>query len=101
MRNVPESDFIDLIKQPESITEKYFEYLLTREQERQGLIIPYKGQLAIFENLAKMFLEFNITGDTRSFIKELIIEYNKSKLLYYRELTPTKQTIEEYKKALY
>lgn len=95
LRNVPESDFIDLIKQPESITEKYFEYLLNREQERQGLIIPYKDQLAIFENLAKMFLEFNITGDTRSFIKELIIEYNKSKLLYYRELTTTKQTIEE------
>ena len=78
-----------------TITEKYFEYLLNREQERQDLIIPYKDQMIIYENLAKMFLEFNITGDKRTFVKELIVEYNRSKLLYYRELSPTKQSIEE------
>lgn len=95
LRNVQETEFVKLINEPESITDKYFEYLLNREQERQGLIIPYKDQMVIFENLAKIFMEFNITGDSRSFVKELIIEYNRSRLLYYRELTPTKQTIDE------
>lgn len=95
LRNVYQEEFVNLIQEPETITEKYFEYLLNREQERQDLIIPYKDQMIIFENLAKMFLEFNITGDKRTFVKELIVEYNRSKLLYYRELSPTKQSIEE------
>lgn len=95
LRNVSQDEFVNLIQEPETITEKYFEYLLTREQERQNLIIPYNDQMLIFENLAKMFLEFNITGDQRSFVKELIVTYNRSKLLYYRELSPAKQTIEE------
>ena len=95
LRNVQETDFLILIEKPESITEKFFEYLLSREQERQGLVIPYKDQMVIFENLAKIFMEFNITGDSRNFVKELIIEYNRSRLLYFRELTPTKQTIDE------
>lgn len=95
LRNTSEEVFKNLIEQPEDITDKYFEYLLTREQERQQLVIPYKEQMAIFENLAKMFLIFNITGEKRSFVKELITDFNRSKLLYYRELSPTKQTIEE------
>lgn len=51
--------------------------------------------MQIFENLAKSFVDFDITGENRSFVKELIIEYNKSRLLYYKELTPTKQTLDE------
>ena len=95
LRNVEESEFKELLKSPESITDKYFEYLLNREKERQDLIIPWKDQMLIFENLVKAFAEFDITGENRSFVKELIIDYNKNKLLYYRELMPTRQTLEE------
>ena len=77
------------------ITDKYFEYLLNREKERQNLIIRWEDQMQIFENLAKSFVDFDITGENRSFVKELIIEYNKSCLLYYKELMPTKQTLDE------
>ena len=95
LRNIDESSFSELLNNPESITDKYFEYLLTRERERQNIILPWKVQMKIFENLAKSFAEFDITGECRSFVKELIIEYNKSSLLYYRDLMTTKQTLEE------
>lgn len=95
LRNINDEDFSDLLIYPEVITDKYFEYLLNREKERQNLIIRWEDQMQIFENLAKSFVEFNITGENRSFVKELIIEYNKHSLLNYKELMPTKQTLEE------
>ena len=95
LRNISKEDFSDLLVYPETITDKYFEYLLNREKERQNLIIRWEDQMQIFENLAKSFVDFDITGENRSFVKELIIEYNKSRLLYYKELTPTKQTLDE------
>lgn len=95
LRNVDKTEFNELLLYPETITNRYFEYLLNREQERQNLIIPWERQMLIFENLAKSFVEFDITGECRSFIKELIIDYNKQDLLYYRELMPIKQTIDE------
>ena len=60
LRNVGEEEFSALIEIPEKITQKYFEYLLNRERERQNLFIPYKEQMLIFENLSRIFLEFNI-----------------------------------------
>lgn len=95
LRNISREDFSDLLICPERITDKYFEYLLNREKERQNLIIPWEHQMRIFENLAKSFVCFDITGENRSFVKELIIDYNMSRLLYYKDLTPTKQTLDE------
>ncbi len=95
LRNTTKTDFSDLLVYPETITDKFFEFLLNREKERQNLIIRWEDQMRIFENLAKSFVEFDIMGESRSFVKELIIEYNKQQLLYYKELTPTKQTLDE------
>lgn len=95
LRNISKEDFSDLLIYPEMITDKYFEYLLNREKERQNLVIRWEDQMLIFENLAKSFVDFDITGENRNFVKELIIEYNKSRLLYYKELMPTKQTLDE------
>ena len=95
LRNISKEVFSDLLVCPEAITDKYFEYLLNREKERQNLIIRWEDQMLIFENLAKSFVDFDITGENRSFVKELIIDYNKSRLLFYKELMPTKQTLDE------
>lgn len=95
LRNVGAHEFESLLNEPESITDKYFEYLLNREQERQNLFIPYKDQMKIYENLAKSFYDFDITGEDRSFIKELILDYNRQILSFYREISPTKQSITE------
>lgn len=95
LRNVDIGVFNSLLLHPESITTKYFEHLLNREKERQYISIRWEDQLLIYENLAHAFAEFDITGESRSFVKELLIDYNKSKLLYYRDAMTTKQTLEE------
>ncbi|MBQ0089607.1 MAG: NTPase [Prevotellaceae bacterium] len=100
LRNIDQESFDELLIYPETITDKYFEHLLNREKERQNLIIRWEDQMQIFENLAKAFALFDITGESRNFVKELIVDYNRNKLLYYRELSTTKQTIEELSDTL-
>lgn len=95
LRNIDKDSFNNLLIKPESITDKYFEHLLNREKVRQNIIIKWEDQMLIFENLAKTFAEFDITGETRSFVKDLITDYNKPKLLYYKDLSATKQTLDE------
>ena len=100
LRNIDNVSFNSLCKQPDSIVDHYFKFLLNRERERQQLIIPYEDQLLIYMNLARSFTVFDITAEARSFIKDLIIEYNKDKLQYYRELSNPKRTFEELANAL-
>lgn len=88
LRNITEEMFADVLSTPGDITMKYFQFLLSREKERQDLIIPVNDQMAIFEQLALTFLEYDIMGDTRQFVKELIVDYNKPLLMQYKELSP-------------
>ena len=88
LRNISEKDFTDVITTPGDITIKYFQFLLTRERERQDLIISVADQMTIFEQLALNFLEYDIMGDTRQFVKEMIVDYNKPMLMRYKELSP-------------
>lgn len=95
LRNISINEFNSLLENPESLTSKYFEHLLNREKERQFISIRWEDQMVLFENLAHAFAQFDITGESRSFVKELLIEYNKPQLLYFRESMTTKQTLEE------
>lgn len=95
LRNIDSAGFCKLLVDPKSITDKYFEFLFERERERHAIIIKPSDQMKIFENLAKSFAEFDITGESRSFVKELIIDYNKPMLLCYLDLMTTKQTLGE------
>ena len=88
LRNISQEAFSEVISTPGDITTKYFQFLLTRERERQDLIISVADQLNIFEQLALNFLEYDIMGDTRQFVKELIVDYNKQLLMHYKELSP-------------
>ena len=100
LRNVSNEDFEELLLFPETITENYFKHLLNREKERQNLNIRWEDQMQIFENLAKALAEFDIKGESRSFIKDLIIDYNKSQLIYYKDSMTTKQTLDELAETL-
>lgn len=95
LRNLPDDEFNEMLKKPGDITAKYFQFLLTRERERQDLIISVPDQQSIFERLALTFLEFGFMGDTRQFVKELIVEYNKSVLMHYKELSTKPITLSE------
>lgn len=95
LRNVAEEEFCELVSHPDKITEKYFEQLLNREKQRQSLSIRWEDQMLIFENLAKTFAEFGINGENRSFVKEMIIDYNRQSLLFYKDIMANSQTLEE------
>ena len=95
LRNVSDRDFNDLLEHSDSITTKYFEHLLNREKQRQNLSIRWEDQMLIFENLANTFADFGIKGESRSFVKEMLIDYNRSKLIYYKEAMANGQTLDE------
>ena len=77
IRNVDDSKFSELVNEPDKIIDKYFTFLLERERERQKLLIPVEDQMLIYQKLAKSFSDFGISGDERSFVKELISDENK------------------------
>lgn len=95
LRNLPDDDFNEMLETPGDITTKYFQFMLTRERERQDLIISAADQQSIFERLALTFLEFGFMGDTRQFVKELIVDYNKPVLMHYKELSTKPITLSE------
>lgn len=95
LRNVSSEEFEELMLFPETITDNFFMFLLNREKERQNLTIRWEDQMKIFENLAEALAEFDITGESRAFIKELIKDYNKSDLVFYKDSMTTKQTLDE------
>lgn len=95
LRNVALEEFNELMKQADNITEKYFEQLLNREKQRQNLSIRWEDQMLIFENLARTFADFGINGECRSFVKEMLVDYNRSKLLYYKDIMTNGQTLDE------
>lgn len=95
LRNVGNEEFEELMLFPETITDSFFKFLLNREKERQNLNIRWEDQMIIFENLAKALAEFDVTGESRAFVKEMIIEYNRTDLIYYKDSMSTKQTLDE------
>lgn len=95
LKNLSIEEFGLLIKSTESILDRYFISLLEREQIRQNLPIEPLKQLSIFRKLARLFTEFNITVESKSFVKDLIIDYNPNTLPEIRKNHPTKPTIDE------
>jgi hypothetical protein len=88
LRSLDDDQFLEAIKHPTHIVEKYFDAILNREQERQELNIEPKKQLAIFKKLATSMAEFDITSDTKSWIKELIRDENYEVLEIARKSYP-------------
>lgn len=54
------------------IIDDYFNMILTREKERQSLVLTANEQLDILYNLASEFVGFNISSEDTEFIGELI-----------------------------
>lgn len=61
-----------------SIVDRYFDFLLTREQTRQGLLIEPETQLRIFRKLVRFLTEWDVKAESKEFIKDLILDYNKT-----------------------
>ena len=78
LRYVKIEDLKEMIVENQSIVDKYFDFLLKREQERQKLLIEPDTQLEIFRNLVRLFTEWEIKSENKDFIKEIFLEYDKT-----------------------
>ncbi|HLT32228.1 MAG TPA: hypothetical protein VKZ98_00430, partial [Aquaticitalea sp.] len=78
LRYVRVEDLNQMIVENQSIVDRYFEFLLSREQDRQGLLIEPETQLRIFRKLVRFLTEWDVKAETKEFIKDLILDYNKT-----------------------
>lgn len=78
LRYISLDDLSRMIVDNKSIVEMYFNFLLTREQRRQNLLIEPEIQLKIFRKLVRFFTEYDVKSDSKEFVKEIFIEYNKN-----------------------
>lgn len=103
LRNIPIERLREFLSSKEStLIDKYFDYLLTREQQRQNLKLDNKTQFRIFRKLNRFMAEYNFTAETKETIKDFLKEYNvkilQSSLKEYKETA--KPTIEELTETL-
>ena len=78
LRYVDINDLREMIVENQSIVDRYFEFLLVREQDRQGLLIEPETQARIFRKLVRFLTEWDVKAESKEFIKDLILDYNKS-----------------------
>lgn len=92
LRYVKIEELRDMSIEGKSIVNRYFDFLLTREQTRQGLLIEPETQLRVFRKLVRFLTEWDIKAETKEFIKDLILDYNKTILEETkRKYTPDKR----------
>ncbi len=77
IRNIEIDELRSLVQNSKNIVDKYFEFLLNREQIRQELLLDEQMQLRIFKKLVRIMSEFDIKVDSKSFIKDIIKDYNQ------------------------
>lgn len=96
LKNLPESEFDNLIDHPDLLIAEYFEKMLTREKGRQELLITVENQLLLFRNVARQLLAMDSTVEDKEFFKMIILEDNKKLLEETRLLYPStsKRTVD-------
>lgn len=103
LRNIPLERLKEFLSSKEStLIDKYFDYLLTREQQRQNLKLDNETQFRIFRKLNRFMSEYNFTAETKETIKDFIKDYNvkilQASLKDYKETV--KPTIDELTETL-
>ncbi|MCA0333115.1 MAG: NACHT domain-containing protein [Bacteroidetes bacterium] len=77
LRNIPLEKLEEFLTKKEgTLIDKYFDYLLTRERERQNLKLDNQTQFRIFRKLNRFMSEYNFTAETKETIKDFIKSYN-------------------------
>ncbi|GHT08317.1 hypothetical protein FACS189426_03630 [Bacteroidia bacterium] len=78
IRNIDLEELKELVQNSKNIVDKYFEFLLSREQIRQELHFDEETQLRIFKKLVRIMTEFDIKSENKAFIKEILKDSNRS-----------------------
>ena len=96
LKNLPAAEFENLIAHPDLLIAEYFDKMLTREMDRQELLMKVENQLMLFRNVARELLLLDSTVEDKEFFKMIILEDNKKLLDDTRLLYPpsSKRTID-------
>lgn len=82
IRNIPLETLQDYIQSNHNtLINKYFSYLLEREQIRQNIKLDNEDQFRIFRKLNRFMAELNFTAEEKETIKSFIKDYNQPLLL--------------------
>jgi hypothetical protein len=77
LRNIHIDKLNEFLNSKEStLIDRYFNYLLTREQTRQNIKLDNNTQFRIFRKLNRFMAEYNFTAETKETIKDFIKDYN-------------------------
>lgn len=95
IRNVRIDEFEQMVQTSDSILNKYFELLFTRELERQNLELTEDELHTVMKQLAAEFVRYDMTSETIEFIQDLLQEILKDDLLRYRIRYKEKYLTEE------
>jgi len=71
LRYVKIEELKAMVVEGKSIVDRYFDFLLIREQTRQGLLIEPETQLRIFRKLVRFLTEWDVKAESKEFIKDL------------------------------
>lgn len=80
LRYIADSEFGKVSSNPNSLVEKYFEFMLDRERARQDLRMDAEKQQIILGSIAEDMMEFGYTSEQREYIVDHIQRVN-SRLL--------------------
>ena len=98
LRCISDADFSDVVSNPQELVQRYFNFMLTREQTRQDLHITPEGQLQILQAITDDMVTYGYTSESRDYIIDLIASTN-SKLIdesltsYSPSERPTKEQL--------
>lgn len=92
LRYIGDQEFDEIIRDPYLLTDKFFSFMLKREIERQDLPFSVADQFRILRRLAALFGGFCITSDTRTSVKQALLELNRQ-LIEEKAITKDAESI--------
>lgn len=98
LRCIPQDKFDTAIKSPQTLVERYFNFLLEREKLRQDLQMSIETQKSILTAIAGDMISNGYTSEQREYIVELILkiciqEIEEALLLYPLTERPNREFI--------
>lgn len=73
LRCIPKDKFDTVVSSPQNLVERYFNFLLEREQIRQDLKMSVEIQKSILTTIAEDMITLGYTSERRDYIVELIL----------------------------
>ena len=77
LKCISDNKFTETLRIPEKVVQSYFEYMLTREKDRQDLRMSNDDQSSILKSIAKDMMQRGYTAAQREYIVKFLLESEK------------------------